>query len=285
MKKAATYFYDRPRRVLRHALFIVLYLIVSVGVGEAGTVTVTSPQPGAVVTAGQTISVTFATTSPAGLLAASAWTVPVASDAQRQFVFKAPFAVPVKIPSTDLGPATLRVQAADKVGGKLETSFGIVIRPPAPAQSLKVRAGLIGFLRVGGKQLLDVQGVFPDGVDRYVRLYNTTYEINNPQVATVDALGLVTGVAPGMTTVTIRHGSLSTTLPVKVGVFEERGDLDGNHRIDQNDVSIVSAAIGTPPTGPGDPRDLNNDGQINATDEQQVRSLCSWPNCSTVPPL
>jgi hypothetical protein len=190
----------------------------------------------------------------------------------------------VKIPNTDLGLATLRVQAADKAGGKLETSFGIVIQPPAPAQSLKVRAELLDFLRVGGKQLLDVQGVFPDGVNRDVRLYNTTYEMLNLQVATVDAKGLVTGIAPGVTTVTIRHGSLSTTLPVKVGVFEKRGDLDGNQRIDQNDVNIVTAAIGTPPTGPGDPRDLNNDGQINADDEQQVRTLCSWPNCSTVPP-
>jgi hypothetical protein len=284
MRKAATYFHDRPRGVLWHALFIVLCLIVSVGVGEAGTVTVTSPQPGAVVTAGQTISVTFATTSPAGLLAATAWTVPLASDFPQKYVFQPPFIVQVKIPNTDLGPATLKVQAADKVGGKLETSFGIVIQPPAPAQSLKVRAGLIGFLRVGGKQLLDAQGVFPDGVDRYVRLYNTTYEVSNPQVATVDALGLVTGIAPGVTTVTIRHGSLLTTLPVKVGIFRLPGDLTGDNAVTQDDVNIVSAAIGTPPTGPGDPRDLNNDGQINAADEQQVRSLCSWPNCSIVPP-
>ena len=284
MRKAATYFHYRLRGVLRYALFIVLCLTISVGIGEARTVTVTSPQPGAVVTAGQTISVTFATTSPAGLLAASAWTVPVAKDAQMQYAFQAPFAVPVKIPNTDLGPATLGVRAADKVGGKLETSFGIVIQPPAPAQSLKVRAELLGFLRLGGKQLLDVQGVFPDGVNRNVRLYNTTYEMLNPQVATVNTKGLVTGIAPGVTTVTIRHGSLSTTLPVKVGIFRLPGDLTGDNAVTQDDVNLVSAAIGTPPTGPGDPRDLNNDGQINADDEQLVRNLCSWPNCSTAPP-
>jgi|GEM_PF-5468275 len=284
MRNMAQYPDHKSKGVTWRVFLFVLLLMSQRGVGEAGTITVTSPHPGAVVTAGQTISVTFATTSPAGLLAASAWTVPVANDAQRQFVFTAPFAVPVKIPNTDLGPATLWVQAADKVGGKLETSFGIVIQPPAPAQSLKVRAELIGFLHVGGKELLSVQGVFPDGVDRYVRLYNTTYEISNPQVATVDALGLVTGVAPGVTTVTIRHGSLSTTLPVKVGVFRLPGDLTGDNAVTQDDVDVVTAALGTPPTGPGDPRDLNNDGVINADDEQQVRNLCSWPNCSTVPP-
>jgi hypothetical protein len=159
----------------------------------------------------------------------------------------------------------------------------LIVQPRAAAQGIRVEARGADFFRLGENGFLSVYGTFPDGIERDIRNYNTTYASNNAQVVVVNPYGRVEAVGPGRAIVTVTHGSLSTTVPVRVGVFEERGDLDGNQRIDQLDVNIVTAAIGTPPTGPGDPRDLNSDGQINAADEQEVRNLCSRPNCATLP--
>ena len=44
-------------------------------------------------------------------------------------------------------------------------------------------------------------------------------------------------------------------------------------------IAVINAALNTSATGPGDPRDLNGDGRIDATDVSILESLCSREGC------
>lgn len=54
-------------------------------------------------------------------------------------------------------------------------------------------------------------------------------------------------------------------------------DLDGD--IDQQDLALISRARGQPPL-PGDPRDANGDGLINAADAKACIPSCTRANCA-----
>jgi hypothetical protein len=63
-------------------------------------------------------------------------------------------------------------------------------------------------------------------------------------------------------------------------VANQPGDLDGNGDVDQNDLNIILAALNTPATGPGDPRDLDGDGMITGLDARKLIALCTRPRCA-----
>jgi hypothetical protein len=57
------------------------------------------------------------------------------------------------------------------------------------------------------------------------------------------------------------------------------GDLNCDRHVNQEDLTIVTAALGLPACSAADPRDLNQDGKINAADAQLVANNCTNLGC------
>jgi Dockerin type I domain len=57
------------------------------------------------------------------------------------------------------------------------------------------------------------------------------------------------------------------------------GDLNCDHVVNHQDLTIVGAALGLPACSAADPRDLNHDGKINAQDAQLLANKCTELGC------
>jgi hypothetical protein len=57
------------------------------------------------------------------------------------------------------------------------------------------------------------------------------------------------------------------------------GDLNCDHLVNHQDLTIVDAALGIPACSAADPRDLNQDGKINAQDAQLLANKCTRLGC------
>jgi len=57
------------------------------------------------------------------------------------------------------------------------------------------------------------------------------------------------------------------------------GDLNCDHLVNHQDLTIVDAALGLPACSAADPRDLNQDGKINAADAQLLANKCTNLGC------
>jgi hypothetical protein len=79
----------------------------------------------------------------------------------------------------------------------------------------------LNFFQYGLVQRLHVFGYFSDGLAYEITSNASThYSSQNPAVATVDALGLVSVVGPGNTVINISNTSLSTSVPVNVEIAQ-----------------------------------------------------------------
>jgi Dockerin type I domain len=58
-------------------------------------------------------------------------------------------------------------------------------------------------------------------------------------------------------------------------------DVNGDGQIDKNDVTLITAAVNTPASGPNDPRDADRNGVINALDARKCVTLCTNAGCGT----
>lgn len=56
------------------------------------------------------------------------------------------------------------------------------------------------------------------------------------------------------------------------------GDVNGNGRVELDDVNAIASSLRSPASGPADPRDLDQDGWITISDLQKAYSRCE--NCS-----
>lgn len=59
-----------------------------------------------------------------------------------------------------------------------------------------------------------------------------------------------------------------------------RGDVDGDADVDRSDLAVIVAGRNKPATGPGDPRDLDQDGRITALDARILVTLFTRPGGS-----
>jgi len=57
------------------------------------------------------------------------------------------------------------------------------------------------------------------------------------------------------------------------------GDLNCDHVVNHQDLTIIDAAVGLPACSAADPRDLNHDGKINAADAQLLANKCTKLGC------
>jgi len=106
----------------------------------------------------------------------------------------------------------------------------------------------------------------------------TTYSTSNPAVALVDDVGRIIAAGPGATTVRIQYGSIGATVPITVK-DSPFGDLNGDGKVDQDDLNILQFAIGLVAVGPRDARDRNRNGVIDALDAQDLARTCANSGC------
>ncbi len=69
------------------------------------------------------------------------------------------------------------------------------------------------------------------------------------------------------------------TGPIYACSSRAAGDLNCDREVDREDLTIVESALGLPACGAGDPRDLNQDGKINAQDAQLLVNNCTTLGC------
>jgi hypothetical protein len=165
------------------------------------------------------------------------------------------------------------------IGGPGQVVFStpvtIDVEPSAPITTLALNPANVRFSFVGQQLPLSVNGAFGDGTAGPVTQSSSTiYRTSNPSVAVVDNRGVITATGGGSTTVTVSSGGLQAGAAVTVPITV-RGDLNGDGKVDQDDVNVIVGALGTPVTKPTDARDLNKDGVINLADAQILVSLCS----------
>ena len=95
-----------------------------------------------------------------------------------------------------------------------------------------------------------------------------------------------TAVAAGDATVTavlaVGGRSISTTLVLAVP-RSAVGDLNGDEKIDSDDLNMLLGFRNHPANGPNDARDLNRDGKIDALDARILTTLCTYPRCASTP--
>jgi len=175
------------------------------------SVHIATPTSGSAVAAGTTITVQV---TGSGALRSVLLTAPSCVDAKSA----APFNFKVGIPKDALGVYPIAVVgfgtndeiATDTVDLKVTTTAALLGVETFPA----------GRLGVAKEQTasLSVLGVFSDGTRRDITPHQlgTRYTIANPSIATVVGDGLVRGVVPGTTNLTVSNGGVGITLPVVV---------------------------------------------------------------------
>ena len=118
------------------------------------------------------------------------------------------------------GEHFVTVEARDPRDNAAQQVFSVTVTPPATLQSITVTPVLAEFTSAGAAQGLRVTGFFSDGstVDLTAAVTGTTYESGSTGIATVSAAGVVTAVADGSTSITVRNGTRTTNAQVRVTI-------------------------------------------------------------------
>jgi hypothetical protein len=244
----------------------------------ASPLTITSPTSGVVVVPGQSLAITVAVSSgsyPRGIAVLAQDPLGAAgplAGSVLTFYLTLPAVTP---------PGTYSVVAA------APNSTGILVQSPPmnvdveradTASSLSLQPTAANLPYIGASLPLTVMGAFPGSllVD-LTRSSKLMVISENASVATVQ-IGFITATGPGKTNIDVIYGLNTVKLPVTVPA-SIRGDLNGDGRVDQSDLNVILAAVGTPATGPYDARDLNGDGKIDVQDARILVSLCAEPHC------
>lgn len=195
---------------------LTLWMLIAVLARASPTVTITSPDDGAVVEPGQTIVVRVDATPGVFRFVQLIAQAPLRYD---QALNAPPYEFQLHVPS-DIASGVCALTAVGSIqSGVRVYSRAIhldVERSDSPKR-LKSALSTLGFDYVGDDGSLIVTGVFPDGSSAdLTRSRLTKYTSDNPSVATVDARGVVTAVGPGHAKVTIQNGDQTLVVPVAV---------------------------------------------------------------------
>ena len=129
-----------------------------------------------------------------------------------------PFTMDFQIPAQAIGSITLRASGID-AQGHLVAAEPVVLPVALSARltSLEVLNGNVVLQEPGSKRRLRILGHYTDGVVRDVSSSpGTLYSSSNLGIATVTGEGLVTATGKGIATLTVRHGSVHTSVNVTV---------------------------------------------------------------------
>jgi len=188
-----------------------------------------------------------------------------------------PYQFSITIPG-NTKPGLYRLTASGATGpGTGSESPAVTIRVENPNQLIELKSDLaqIVFQFVGQQIPLVVMGTFSDATKANISdSLGTTYQSNNPSVVMVNTTGLVTAIGGGYADVIVRYGAQSLDIPVSVPQTIA-GDLNGDHKVDQDDLNILFDFLNAPATGSFDARDLNHDSKIDSLDVTELIKLCT----------
>lgn len=261
------------------SLIIVASTLVVTQQPQQAPFSVLSPTENAIVSPSQTVQVALTPAPNVNIVSTLVFARGVAESANG---IALTFAAPNRI-----GPMRLSIVAVLGNGEKAAIERTIYIEPSSAPSALSIEPQQVALITpeypaVGvPRTQLYVTGQYPSAAFDLTKSINTTYVSANVGVARVDVSGMVVAVAPGRTSVTATHGSLSRTTAITVNIFELQGDLDGDSDIDANDLALILKARNQPASGVGDPRDLTNSGIIDALDARALTLRCSRPSCAT----
>jgi len=177
-------------------------------------VAITSPAPGTEVTAGSSIQVMVEVLSGAVVER-----VLVVGPGVAETDDAAPFQVTIQIPTEAVGSFSLTAVGSNSDGDYYTSGdLQLQVVPPGNLEALRVIPQDPILLGPGDTAQIHALGTFDDQVVRDLTdsAQGTTYQISNPQIATVSAEGLVTGLAPGVTALIVRNGAFQDSVAVTV---------------------------------------------------------------------
>lgn len=271
------------RVLIANAIPALLFGLEERSIASAQGLQITSPSAGTVVGLGASVTVVLTPTSGvtvSGALVAAEDPIGFSSP-----VSTPPFNIGVTIPSNAKpGIYHLTALGAATDGSYLSSSpVTIDVEPTGTVTSLQILPGIINFNFPGDQLPLAVVGSLSTG-DSTILTYSTLiqYSSSNTAVAQVSAGGIVTAVGPGTATITVSGPASPFIIPVFVSK-STRGDLNGDGRIDMDDVNILRAALNIVCVGSLDARDLNGDGIIDAEDVRVLMTLCTYQACASQP--
>jgi hypothetical protein len=259
-------------------LSILVMLFASVSVARAQQVAITSPASGSVYSPGSTINVT------ANVTGGSVLAVKIAAQdiGTAPFQVTAPYSFSFVVPAGIVGPRN--VFAAGLIADETAVFSPVItvdIEPGTAPTSISFQQPLVAFGYVGEQQRIGVTATFADGSTLDVsKSTQLSFTSGNTSLVSVDTTGLITGLAPGNTTVTATFGTATATLQT-VGPTTVEGDLNGDGLVTLDDLLFLESMVGQPPTGPNDARDLNGDGKIDNLDVQALLAACG-SNCPSL---
>jgi large repetitive protein len=206
--------------------FLATAIIAAPGSAQQSLVRILSPS-GAVVRPGQTITIAVAADAsveklvligqhplgPGQVLAGGAPGIIARGQGELR-----PIQFQVRIPA-DAHPGTYHLTAMGRIAGGDVESEAVTIDVEKSEEPVRIWAepALIQFARVGDEIPLRVLGTFADkSNEELTRSSKTTFTSADPRVASVNASGIVTAVAPGRTTIQARTPSSDYSIPVRV---------------------------------------------------------------------
>jgi hypothetical protein len=194
-----------------------------------------------------------------------------------------PYLFKLTVPNQVIGPRSITALGiVSREQGAFSSSLMVDSETTATISLLTVNLAHIAFHYPGQEIPLNVAGTFDDGTELDItRSSLTSYTSADTAVAMVDPNGVVTATGSGATTILVSYGNQSALIQVLV-LPAARGDLNGDGRIDQDDVNAILAASNTPAKGPFDARDLNRDGIIDIQDAKILASICTVPGCTVL---
>ncbi|MBN1418077.1 MAG: alpha/beta fold hydrolase, partial [Planctomycetes bacterium] len=208
----------------------------------AGTLTITSPSPGAVVTAGTTVTLRA---SAAGGFEPEA--VLFLSPHEAKTVDAVPFEVTMAIPSEAIGAFRLGAIGRDAEDAYVTADpLEIVVETDASLTGIRAEPELLVLYAFMPRDHVTILGTFDDDVLRDITSpsLGTTYDVEDPRVAVVADGGEVIARRAGRTRVVVRNQGHASSF--EVIVEGTKGDVDSDGLVDLRDFEALTLCVSGP---------------------------------------
>ncbi len=262
----------RNKMFARRFFPAMLAALVCAASSSAQQLTIESPSPGTIFSAGQTINVTVSVTN-GPVLAVQVFGQGMGTTALKS---AAPFTFTLTAPSNVIGLQNVfAIGALGQGDAVFSPTIAVDIEPTSAPTSIVFNQSLATLGYVGDQRRVWVSATFADGSTQDVsNSTNLTYSSSAPAVTSIDSTGLMTCQGIGGATITATYGKLTATLQTQ-GPSGVPGDLNGDFVVNSDDLALLELMLGDIPTLPGDGRNLDGHTTIDAGDVSALLLLCN----------
>jgi pimeloyl-ACP methyl ester carboxylesterase len=136
-----------------------------------------------------------------------------------------PFEMDLTIPDEAIGALSVSAVGSNSSGDYFTANtIALQVEPTASLESIEILPSEGILFGPGASEQLLVIGDYADGVQRDITP-STTYQSADPDIATVSSSGVVTAVAPGLTTIVATNGGVQDSITTTV--LDESGGSSG----------------------------------------------------------